>query len=208
MKVPAIISVLVWLVAGCSPVSKQQLTKTFRTTEQKFQHHAGFVLYDPAGRKTLFTYNGDRYFTPGSNTKIFTMYAALMLLGDSVPGLHYLERGDSVIISGTGDPSFLYPHTFSNSVVYDFLKNTHHDIYYAENNFNTTPLGPGWAWSDYLYSYSVERSAFPIYGNFFTVSRNAQQKLNVSPSYFKKYFWLADSTQRSEILREIGSNRV
>lgn len=208
MRLPVIIFLLGCLAAGCSPVSKKQLTKTFRTTEQKFQHHAGFVLYDPASRKTLFAYNGDRYFTPASNTKIFTLYAALTLLGDSVPGLHYLERGDSLIISGTGDPSFLYPYTFSNSVVYDFLKNTRHDIYYTEGHFNTTPLGPGWAWSDYLYSYSVERSAFPIYGNFFTVSRNAQQKLVVSPSYFKKYFWLADSVQRSEILREIGSNQV
>jgi D-alanyl-D-alanine carboxypeptidase/D-alanyl-D-alanine-endopeptidase (penicillin-binding protein 4) len=129
-------------------------------------------------------------------------------LGDSVPGLHYLERGDSVIISGTGDPSFLYPYTFFNSMVYEFLKSTRKDIYYAENNFNTTPLGPGWAWSDYQYSYSVERSAFPIYGNFFTVYRNAHKGLTVTPGYFKKYFWLADSTQRSEILREIGSNRI
>jgi D-alanyl-D-alanine carboxypeptidase/D-alanyl-D-alanine-endopeptidase (penicillin-binding protein 4) len=208
MKVPAVVLVSLWLAVACSPVSKNRLTKTFQSTEHKFQHHAGFVLHDPAAKKTLFSYNGERYFTPASNTKIFTLFTALKVLGDSVPGLHYVERGDSLIISGTGDPSFLYPYSFSNPVVYNFLKNAPGDIYYAESVFNATPLGPGWAWSDYLYSYSVERSPFPMYGNFFTVSRNAQKKLTVIPPYFKKYFWLADSTHRSEILREIGSNRV
>lgn len=207
MRAPVLFLVALKLAIGCSPVSKRQLTKTFQATERKFQQHTGFMLYDPAEKKTLFAYNAERYFTPASNTKIFTLYAALSILGDSVPGLRYLLRGDSLLISGTGDPSFLYPYTFSNSVAYDFLKSSPHDIYYSESLFNTSPLGPGWAWSDYLYSYSVERSAFPVYGNFFVASRNAG-KLAVSPGYFKKYFWLSDSTQRSEILREIGSNRI
>ncbi|MDL5047349.1 D-alanyl-D-alanine carboxypeptidase [Oscillatoria amoena NRMC-F 0135] len=208
MKSPTVIFGLALLAMGCSPVSKNQLAKTVRATEQKFQHHAGFVLYDPAGKRTLFTYNGERYFTPASNTKIFTLYAALSILGDSVPGFQYVERGDSLIIFGTGDPSFLYPYTYTNSVAYDFLHHSQRDIYYAERNFNTTPLGPGWAWSDYLYSYSVERSQFPVYGNFFSVSRDNGKRLTVSPAYFKKYFWLADSTHRSEVMREIGSNRT
>ncbi|MFN3840031.1 MAG: D-alanyl-D-alanine carboxypeptidase/D-alanyl-D-alanine-endopeptidase [Cyclobacteriaceae bacterium] len=208
MKGRFIFFVALILIWSCSPVSKNQLTKTFQAAEQKFQQHMGFVLYDPAERKIMFTYNGERYFTPASNTKIFTFYTSLKLLGDSVPGLRYIARGDSLIISGTGDPSFLYPYTFSNSVTYNFLKSTDRDIYLSEPVFNTMPLGPGWAWSDYLYSYSVERSAFPVYGNFFTVTRQPNKKLTVSPAYFKKYFWLADSTQRSEILREIGSNRI
>lgn len=208
MRVPIIVIAALALVSGCSPVSKKYLKKNFLGIEQKFQHHTGFLLYDPAEKKTLFAYNSERYFTPASNTKIFTLYAALSILADSVPGLRYLERGDSLIVSGTGDPSFLYPYTFSNSVAFDFLRNTPHDIYYSESIFNTSPLGPGWAWSDYLYSYSVERSPFPVYGNFFVVSRDAEKKLSVSPAYFKKYFWLSDSTQRSEILREIGSNRI
>ncbi len=208
MRALLIISLAGWIVLGCSPVSRNQLTKTFRAAEQKFQHHAGFALYDPATKKTLFSYQDDRYFTPASNTKIFTLYAALTVLGDSVPGFQYIERGDSLIIFGTGDPSFLYPNSYTNSAAYDFLMRAQGDIYYAESNFNAAPLGPGWAWSDYLFSYSVERSAFPVYGNFFQVSRDSENKLGVHPAYFKKYFWLADSTQRSEVLRDIGSNRV
>ena len=102
---------------SCSPVSRASLNKTFNATEQRFQDHTGFVLYDPSKSKTIFDFNGDRYFTPASNTKIFTLYTALKILGDSVPALKYVQRNDSLIFWGTGDPSFLYKEVFYDSTV-------------------------------------------------------------------------------------------
>ncbi len=199
----------IFLLAGCSPVSKQNLTKTFRNTEQKFQNHTGFVLYDPAKKETLYSYNGDKYFTPASNTKIFTLYASMQILGDSIPGLYYVTSNDSLIFWGTGDPSFFYDRVTGNKKVFDFLKKNPNDLYFSGSNFGTTALGSGWAWSDYYFAFSSERSSFPIYGNTYTVTQPSASSIHVSPPYFKKYFWLADSTIRfANVVREIGSNRT
>jgi D-alanyl-D-alanine carboxypeptidase/D-alanyl-D-alanine-endopeptidase (penicillin-binding protein 4) len=194
--------------AGCAPLSRRTYTTFFADTENRLQDHVGFVLYDPATRQTIYSHQDNRYFTPASNTKIFTLFAGLSVLGDSIPALRYFRQGDSLVIAGTGDPSFLYRYTFSNARMYEFLKNHTGDLYLADNPLYSTALGPGWAWSDYQYAYSVERSALPMYGNFFSVQKTANGHLNVQPSVFKKYFWLADSLRQAEVVRDMGSNRV
>ena len=77
----------------------------------------GFTLLDPMTGETLADVNGDKYFTPASNTKILTLATCLEVLGDSVPALRYYpvpESSDPVwylgwIVGGTGDPTFLHP---------------------------------------------------------------------------------------------------
>ncbi|MBX2964858.1 MAG: D-alanyl-D-alanine carboxypeptidase [Cyclobacteriaceae bacterium] len=202
-------ALIVIVQIGCSPVSTPKLTRQFQEIETRFQDHTGFVLYDPEKRETIFSYNGDKYFTPASNTKIFTLFASFNVLGDSIPALQYVVQGDSLIFTGTGDGSFLYDQVFNNNRTYDFLKNSGKELYYVGNNFYTTPLGRGWAWNDYQFSYSPERSAFPMFGNMYTVTQPTSSGIRVSPTYFKKYFWLADSAMRaSSFVREIGSNRI
>jgi serine-type D-Ala-D-Ala carboxypeptidase/endopeptidase (penicillin-binding protein 4) len=200
--------IFLMMAAACSPISNRQLTRTFHESETKFQNHIGFVLYDVEKRKSVYSFNGHKYFTPASNTKIFTFYAALTLLGDSIPGIYYARRGDSLIFRGTGDPSFLYDQVMYSDRIFNFLRDTRSELYFSTNNFSTTSLGPGWAWSDYRHAYSSERSAFPVYGNTYRVSQKESSALTVTPSYFKKYFWLADSAARAEVMREIGSNRT
>jgi serine-type D-Ala-D-Ala carboxypeptidase/endopeptidase (penicillin-binding protein 4) len=201
-----VLYLFVALCVACSPVSKKMLTRNMTEMENKFQDHTGFIVYDPAKKKTVFSYNGEKYFTPASNTKIFTFFTALTILGDSIPGLTYTIQGDSLIFKGTGDPSFLYSEVVRSNRVYDFLKNSTKELYFYGGNSTTTALGPGWSWSDYTYAYSSERSAFPLFGNTYSVTLDPV--LRVKPAYFKKYFWLADSTERANVIRDIGTNRT
>jgi D-alanyl-D-alanine carboxypeptidase/D-alanyl-D-alanine-endopeptidase (penicillin-binding protein 4) len=182
---------------------KEQLS----TMENAFQEFTGFMLYDPDKKKVLFEHNASRYFTPASNTKIFTLFASLNLLSDSIPALRYAVLGDSLIFTGTGDPSFLY-EPVCKSNVYAFLARSPYNLYYTEHNWNTTPFGPGWSWEDYDFYYSAMRSPFPIYGNTFeTVYLNG--KLKTKPSYFEKFIVLSrDTAESSTLIRSPYSNET
>jgi D-alanyl-D-alanine carboxypeptidase/D-alanyl-D-alanine-endopeptidase (penicillin-binding protein 4) len=166
------IFLFLFCIASCSPISKHALTKDFKATEKKFNDHTGFVLFDPETNKTVYEFNSDKYFTPASNTKIFTFYASLKILGDSVPALKYIVNEDSLIFQGTGDPSFLYKDVFNNNRVFDFLKSAEQQLFLSTSNFQTTGLGRGWAWDDYNDYYSAERFSFPVYGNLFSVTEH------------------------------------
>jgi D-alanyl-D-alanine carboxypeptidase/D-alanyl-D-alanine-endopeptidase (penicillin-binding protein 4) len=181
------------------------LKASLAETETTFKDHTGFVLYDIADKKTLYDYNGAKYFTPGSNTKIFTFYTSLVLLGDSVPGLRYLVNKDSLIFWGTGDPSLLYKEVFDNSRVFSFLKSSPHSLFYSDANFYTTHFGAGWAWDDYNDYYSMERSAFPIYGNLVSME-GTKNTMNVKPAYFKNYFKTGPIEKKAKIIRRQESN--
>jgi D-alanyl-D-alanine carboxypeptidase/D-alanyl-D-alanine-endopeptidase (penicillin-binding protein 4) len=190
---------------ACSPVSHVRLTKTFNGTEERFKDHTGFVLYDPSEKKTLFDFNGARYFTPASNTKIFTLYAALKILGDSVPGLEYVHRNDSLIFWGTGDPSFLYKEVFYDSTVFEFLAGADAELFFSRANFHANHFGDGWAWDDYNSGYSPERSPFPIYGNIVSIVAD-QNILKIEPKYFSGLFRTGIEKKETEIVRQQDSN--
>jgi D-alanyl-D-alanine carboxypeptidase/D-alanyl-D-alanine-endopeptidase (penicillin-binding protein 4) len=196
---------LVGFFSGCSPLSKSSLRKRFNVIERQLHDHTGFILYDPGKKKTVFEYNSDKYFTPASNTKIFTFFASLKILGDSIPALHYLETPDSLIFWGTGDPSLLYKNVFNDNSVYDFLKNSNKPLYFSNSNFQTSALGPGWAWDDYNDYYSAERSPLPVYGNIFTV-KLSRDSAYVYPPYFKKHYSRGEQKEKSQIIRELHSN--
>jgi D-alanyl-D-alanine carboxypeptidase/D-alanyl-D-alanine-endopeptidase (penicillin-binding protein 4) len=160
------------LLLGCSPAHRIQ--KNLTRSADSLQQHAGFVLYDPIARKNLVSINGDKYFTPASNTKILTLFAGLKILGDSVPALRWISRNDSLIFWGSGDPSFLYPEVFQNERTLNFLKNRPGKLFFSSSNFVEKIYGPGWSWDDYQDYYQAERSPFPVYGNVVRVTRNTQ----------------------------------
>lgn len=197
--------VAVTLLVSCSPISKKALEKTFRTTDEKFQDHTGFALYDLDKRKSVFEYKAGQYFTPASNTKIFTFFATLTILGDSVPALKYVESNDSLIFWGTGDPSFLYSEVHNNSRVYSFLKETQKALYFSDHNFHSTNFGRGWAWDDYNDYYSAERSPFPVYGNLMTLTAD-RKKIWIDPPYLKSYVKVGLDERKPKVIRRLEAN--
>ncbi len=159
---------------------------------------------DPESNKIINEYNSHKYFTPASNVKLLTFYASLKILGDSLPALNYVIQNDSLIFQGTGDPSFLYADA-PESKVYDFLKNYEGNLYYQHPAYTEESFGPGWSWDDYNYYYSVERSAFPIYGNYVVFkSSPGQNQPTTSIEKFRKDLVLSESN--SEIKRDLNSN--
>jgi D-alanyl-D-alanine carboxypeptidase/D-alanyl-D-alanine-endopeptidase (penicillin-binding protein 4) len=192
---------------GCSP--KSAIVRSLVETEVKFKDHTGFALYDPIEKKSLIDYHSDKYFTPASNTKIFTFYTALQLLGDSVASLKYIQSNDSLIFWGMGDPSFLYPNVYSSDKVFQFLKNAPGKLFFSTTSFQTEHLGSGWSWDDYPYSYASERTPFPMYGNYIRVNKGANQSLQFTPSYFSKFIFNSTEThEQEEIIRAIDSNQM
>jgi serine-type D-Ala-D-Ala carboxypeptidase/endopeptidase (penicillin-binding protein 4) len=202
-----VVLLCVFYFFGCSPAKRLGLRKAFEKTESTFQEHTGFMLYDIEKKASVFTFNSEKYFTPASNTKIFTFYTALRILGDSVPALKYIERNDSIIFWGTGDPSFLYRYAFSNGKIYNFLATAKKELYFSSSNFYATHFGPGWAWDDYNDYYAAERSPFPVYGNILTL-RKKEATFTLTPSHFQREFSVGERMNRERVVRDIHGNSV
>jgi serine-type D-Ala-D-Ala carboxypeptidase/endopeptidase (penicillin-binding protein 4) len=200
-----IIFACLFSIVACSPLSKSAFDKKLNSVEDQLHDHTGFMLYDLEKRKSVYERNSDKYFTPASNTKIFTFFTALKVLGDSVPALHYRETSDSLIFWGTGDPSFLYKYVYSNGRTYNFLKNTSKPLYFSSQNMFSAPFGPGWAWDDYNDYYAAERSAFPLYGNIFVV-RLENSVAKAYPAFFNQYYSLGSEKDRTKVIREVNAN--
>ncbi|SHH99854.1 D-alanyl-D-alanine carboxypeptidase / D-alanyl-D-alanine-endopeptidase (penicillin-binding protein 4) [Chryseolinea serpens] len=190
---------------SCSPLAPRKLDKLFLGTETNFHDHTGFMLYDLEEKKSVYAFNADKYFTPASNTKIFTFYTSLTLLGDSLPALRYVETADSLIFWGTGDPTFLYKNVFDNGRVFNFLKQSGKNLYFSGSNFYTTTFGLGWAWDDYNSAYSAERFSFPVYGNLVAV-KTKSNRLDLQPPFFKNSFTTGDVEEEAKVIRKVESN--
>lgn len=166
---------------------------------------SGLMLYDIANKKTIYEQNADHYFTPASNTKLFTLFACLTTLGDSIPALKYEVRNDSLIFWGTGDPTFLHPQ-FTASQTLPFLrKNANKKLYFSDGNFTNKALGNGWMWDDYNSEYQPELSPFPMYGNIVRF-RVKDSDVSIEPSIFQNTFFKGKSSQK-EVVRAVADNR-
>jgi D-alanyl-D-alanine carboxypeptidase/D-alanyl-D-alanine-endopeptidase (penicillin-binding protein 4) len=128
------------------------------------QAHTGIAVYDPQKKHYLYRLQADKYFVPASNTKIFNTYAAMKLMGDSVPGIRYVELDTAIVLIPTGDPTFLH-RDFVKQPVADFIRNASKPLYIDASAWSTPALGYGWSWDDYSAYYMAERSPLPVYGN-------------------------------------------
>ena len=148
------------------------------------QHNVGVCLTDAATGAKVYELNADRYFTPASVMKLFSLYTGLHMLSDSLPSLRYVVRHDSLIFWGTGDPTLLHGDVPSRRAL-EFLRTRPEKLFYAEIP-NVTAYGPGWTWDDYNYYFQPERGPFPVYGHtvrFYATAGKSRPR--VYPRFFR-----------------------
>src|SRR6185312_4527294 len=173
------------LFSSCSVSKKINRCANDVLNKEAFEHaHTGISVYEPATGKYWYNYQADKYFTPASNTKLATCYAAMKYLGDSLIGIKYDQINDTtILIKGMADPSFLHPDYTSNPV-FNFLKQF--SLILVVNPTYDDYLGSGWGWDDYMEDYMAQRSEMPVYGNTLKVKWTDSTTLSFIPSYFLK----------------------
>ena len=182
----------VFLLSSCSSI-KKTLNSKFENDQLQNSFH-GLVIFDAKNQKEIYAHNGDKYFTPASNTKIVTFYTGLKLLPKNIPTLKYILANDTLFAAGLGDPSWLHPY-FKDSTAIHWLRHQK-DIALYTGNHNEARYGPGWAWEDYDTYFSPEKSTVSLYGNIATISNN--EALEVSPKTFFDKTLVKDTTIKRE----------
>lgn len=174
---------LLCLVRGVAAQQRDSLLGIFEASSVLQKHFYGFALYNLDSLDYEVAINYDKHFTPASNTKVFTLQMALIHLGDSIPGIAYVVRGDSLIFSGTGDPTFLH-QKLDRGRVFEFLKTSPYQLYYAPQPNSEGSYRAGWAIEDYAYAYQPDLGVFPIYGNVVRFSER-RGSIETKPQYFE-----------------------
>jgi len=183
-------------------LSHRQVKKIFSGSDIMKEHFVGFILFDEEKGQIIYEENPNKYFLPASNTKLLTLYTALHMLGDSIPAFRYVERGDSLIVWGTGDPTFLHQEFNSDRVV-DFLKNHPNQLYLAVDGEGTSLLDPS--------NWRADVTSFPIAGNvaevnvgesgtLITVPARISQKIKQDTAYKSEKFNLKRAPVGGDIL--------
>ena len=195
--------------SSCS-VNKQisrQASKILLTDSSIRQGHIGISIFEPATGKYWYEHDAEKYFIPASNTKLFTLYAGMKYLGDSLVGLKYLETADTIFFEGTGDPTLLHPD-FLAQPVFSFLANSPKPkVFRINSKDNFEELGSGWAWNDFESSYMAERSALPVFGNIATFRLKNGQLQSTPSSFAENLYMVIPADGKFTLHREQASNK-
>ncbi|MES2277015.1 MAG: D-alanyl-D-alanine carboxypeptidase [Bacteroidota bacterium] len=167
-------------------IRKSNVKKLFTQSAIVNDHFTGFALYDLDKQQMIYELNDDRYYNPASNTKLFTFYTSLRMLGDSIPALRYITSGDSLIFWGTGDPSFLHTDLKATNGL-KLLKNSNKQLYFSSGWYQNNAFGPGWPWSDYNDYYQAEINELPLEDNVALLYAGTDGKLKIKPAYLSDY---------------------
>ena len=197
---------LIILLASCSvqkQIGKQAATHFFKDSSFA-DAHVGISIYEPSADKYLYNYQSEKLFTPASNTKLFTLYAGLKYLGDSIIAARYVQEDGTVILQATGDPTFLHPD-FKNQPLLQFLQQKAINKIRINVDFASESFGSGWAWSDYKYGYMAERDPFPMYGNVATVTLDGDSIKTVPPALKPFVIGMPVRDRPWQINRELGA---
>lgn len=181
----ATISFLFFLFFSCSINSHISAQNISLLNDSSVSNaHVGICVYSQDDNKFLYNYNSEKYFTPASNTKLFSMYAGMKYLGDSLTAFKYLIKKDTIYIIPTGDPTLLHPD-FSKSPGFEFLKSVGKPLVILESPQKIIPYGKGWSIDDFLENYIPIRSSFPVSGNAIAVMKDNNIVFNTNDSAAK-----------------------
>jgi D-alanyl-D-alanine carboxypeptidase/D-alanyl-D-alanine-endopeptidase (penicillin-binding protein 4) len=167
--------VTVILLQSCG-ASKNLNNSLVHNKKQKY--FTGLLVYNPTSGDTIINYNSEKYFTPASTVKLFTLYTSLKTLSDSIATISYYDTSDRRYFKALADPSFLNDSLPNKT--YSFLKNTSKELIFIPEYFSDFTYGDGWQWDDFEFYYMPEKSLFPIYGNLANLADN-----QIHPKYFK-----------------------
>jgi D-alanyl-D-alanine carboxypeptidase/D-alanyl-D-alanine-endopeptidase (penicillin-binding protein 4) len=170
-------------------IRKRKIKKLFKHSVIFNTHFTGFALYDIDKQQSIYELNADHYFTPASNTKLFTFYTCLKMLPDSVPALKYSIRGDSLLFWGTGDPSFLHTQ-LKGTNAYSFLKQSDKKLFFCPGQYQNNIYGAGWTWDDYNDYFQAEINELPIENNLISIYADTSGQLQTKPARFKQFLTL------------------
>src|SRR6478609_2682159 len=94
-----ILSIILFLSA-CSTqrAIDKEATKLVLKDSSLVNAHIGITVFDPSSNNYLYNYQGEKYFVPASNMKIFTCYAGLKYLGDRLNGIRYFEDDTAIYL--------------------------------------------------------------------------------------------------------------
>ncbi len=199
----SIVFTLLILIASSPAFAQKSKKKSVRkrTGIAQFQEAVDAALTDPTAQKVfigvlivdaetkqpIYELNADRYFTPASNTKLFTTTLAMSLLGPDYRFRTTIEthgtidsagrlRGDLVLV-GRGDPDFSnrrIPYDAANPIDGDSdkplgemvdeliakgLKEVDGDVVGDDSYFPYEPYPDGWAIGDLPEDYGAAVSA-------------------------------------------------
>ena len=176
----------------------------------------GLLVVDAATGEPLYSLNADRYFTPASNTKMFTAALALATLGPDYRYRTTIEtrgridsfgrlRGDLVLV-GRGDPNLSnrkLPYDvaketegpadkalaeLADAVVARGLKQVEGDIVADDSWFTYDRYPTGWAIDDMTYGYGAPVSALCVNDNVLTIEVRPGE-LEGEPAWFGVEPW-------------------
>lgn len=200
----SLIAFSLWVQTGFAQLSRTAYSDLEKSLGQEsfFNGHlVGFYLYDLDSQHVIFEKNSQINFIPASTTKLFTLFAALVILQDSTQTLRYVSQGDTLKIWGSGDPSWRYKEFYQPD--FQRIIGSHSVIQFSDANQISPAFGYGWQWDDYYYDYAAERSPLPIFGNLLEV-----KKVGNRPEIFPNRFEIQTTSRPiKELERDFHYNR-
>lgn len=197
LKIALFLLVIVFFT-NCSPA--RRLYRELRTNPTYTDHFTGVAVYDPVRQRALIEHNADKPFVPASTTKLFSFYAGLLTLPDSLPLLRYTLRRDSLIFWGVGNPLLLHPD-LPDTTALAFLRNRPERLFFSPTNYAGPRFGPGWAWDDYNDDYSPELTVLPIYGNVVRFTQKQPSASTLNPHQFTDSVRIASVAKTGRAVR-------